>query len=209
MEFAEVIRRRRMVRHFSDRPLTPEVIERILASALRAPSAGFVQGWAFLALTEQSDRDRFWAFTPNQTPHFPTLRDAPLVVVPLANRDAYVEHYAKPDRGGLIETGWPAPYWFIDAGMAALLMLLTSVDEGLGACFLWLVPPVAEFGTEGSTEAHLDAFRAEFGVPAEYTPVVGIAIGYRASDLPPQAPVYSERRRGVDDVFHRGQWGGR
>jgi hypothetical protein len=32
------------------------------------------------------------------------------------------------------ESHWPVPYWDIDAGMAALLMLLTAVD-GLGACF--------------------------------------------------------------------------
>ncbi|MFI5882111.1 nitroreductase family protein [Streptomyces sp. NPDC051554] len=49
MEFSEVVRRRPMIRHYSDRSLTPEVTERILASALRAPSAGFFQGWAFLA----------------------------------------------------------------------------------------------------------------------------------------------------------------
>ena len=45
MEFSEVIRRRRMVRHYSGRPLAPEVIERVLASALRAPAAGFAPGW--------------------------------------------------------------------------------------------------------------------------------------------------------------------
>lgn len=44
MEFSEVIRRRRMIRHYSSRPLAPEVIERVLANALRAPSAGFAQG---------------------------------------------------------------------------------------------------------------------------------------------------------------------
>jgi nitroreductase len=58
MEFSEVVRRRRMVRHYSGRPLSPEVIERVLTSALRAPSAGFSQGWAFLALTDAADRGR-------------------------------------------------------------------------------------------------------------------------------------------------------
>jgi nitroreductase len=43
VEFSEVIRRRRMIRHYSSRPLDPEVIERVLANALRAPSAGFAQ----------------------------------------------------------------------------------------------------------------------------------------------------------------------
>lgn len=56
MEYSEVIRRRRMIRHYTDQALAPEVVERVLASALRAPSAGFSQGWAFLALTDPADR---------------------------------------------------------------------------------------------------------------------------------------------------------
>lgn len=62
MEFSEAVRRRRMIRHHSDKPLRPEAVERVLASALRAPSAGFSQGWAFLALTDPADRARFRPF---------------------------------------------------------------------------------------------------------------------------------------------------
>jgi hypothetical protein len=45
MQFSEVVRRRRMVRQYSGRPLSPEVIERVLTSALGArrrvsPGAG-------------------------------------------------------------------------------------------------------------------------------------------------------------------------
>ena len=44
MEFREVVRKRRMVRHFTDEPVAPEVIERMLALARHPPSAGFTQG---------------------------------------------------------------------------------------------------------------------------------------------------------------------
>ena len=64
MEFAEVVRRRRMVRDYDpDRPVPPEVRERLLEHAIRAPSAGFSQGWAFLVLESPEERDRFWAAT--------------------------------------------------------------------------------------------------------------------------------------------------
>ncbi|MQA27358.1 MAG: nitroreductase family protein, partial [Micromonosporaceae bacterium] len=44
MECQDVIRRRRMVRNYvSDRPVPPEVVDRILDNAVRAPSAGFSQ----------------------------------------------------------------------------------------------------------------------------------------------------------------------
>jgi nitroreductase len=44
VDFQEVMRRRKMTRSYEDQPLPDEVVERILANALRAPSAGFSQG---------------------------------------------------------------------------------------------------------------------------------------------------------------------
>ena len=53
MEFDEVVRRRRMIRRYDpDRPLAPELVDKIVQHGLRAPSAGFSQGWSFLVLTE-------------------------------------------------------------------------------------------------------------------------------------------------------------
>lgn len=197
VEFSEVVRRRRMVRHYSSRPLAPEVIERVLGNALRAPSAGFAQGWAFLVLTDPADRARFWPFVPDRVENTPTMQDAPLVVVTLSHKDTYLDHYAKPgapwpDRS---ESHWAAPYWDIDTGMAALLMLLTAVDEQLGACFFGIMPD------------NIEPFRAEFGVPGDYHPIGAVTVGYRADDLPPQGSRFKEKRRDAIEVIHRGQWG--
>ena len=61
MEFAEVVRARRMVRTYDPgRPVPPDVLLRALHTALRAPSAGFTQGWDFLVLVEPADRELFW-----------------------------------------------------------------------------------------------------------------------------------------------------
>ena len=59
MEFPEVVRRRHMVRQFTDEPVAPESLDRILRNAVRGPSAGFSQGQAFLVLTGE-DLKRFW-----------------------------------------------------------------------------------------------------------------------------------------------------
>ncbi|MEV8372744.1 nitroreductase family protein [Kribbella sp. NPDC056861] len=209
MEFSEVIRRRRMVREFADRPLEPELVERILASALRAPSAGFAQGWGFLVLTEPEDLARFWPFVPNQTRHTPRMQNAPLVVVPMAHKASYLARYAEPDKSwqDRAEAKWPAPYWYVDTGMATLMMLLSAVDEGLGAFLFWLMPQAREGRPDSEIPAHIERFRTEFGVPEEYQPVGAIAIGYRAEDLPPQKATVADRRRRPEDVIHRGQWG--
>jgi nitroreductase len=58
MEFREVVRRRRMVRKFSDEPIDRAVIERIAAIAQRAPIAGFSQGQRLVVVTDPQLRRR-------------------------------------------------------------------------------------------------------------------------------------------------------
>ena len=56
MDFAEVVRRRRMVRNYSEEPVDRVVVERIVETARRAPSAGFSQGTYFVVVTDQATR---------------------------------------------------------------------------------------------------------------------------------------------------------
>jgi nitroreductase len=204
MEFRDVVRTRRMVRDYDpDRPVPAEVRDRLLEHAIRAPSAGFSQGWAFLVLETAEERERFWAATaptptrPDGAPDgwLTRMRRAPLLVVPLSHKAAYLDRYAEPDKGWTDrdESRWPVPYWHVDTGMASLLVLLTAVDEGLGACFFGIPPE------------RTDGFRAAFGVPAAYTPVGCISVGYPGSE-DQRSPSLRRGRRGTADVVHRGRW---
>ncbi|MGI9093542.1 MAG: nitroreductase family protein [Mycobacteriales bacterium] len=199
VEFQTVVDKRRMVRNFDPgRQVPAEILDRILANALHSPSAGFSQGWAFLVLADDADRRRFWALMTEGEDGTDSwlagLMNAPLLVVPLSHRNAYLDRYAQPDKGWTDrdEARWPVPYWHIDTGMASLLMLLTAVDEGLGACFFGIPP------------ARIAPFRSAYGVPAEFTPIGTLAIGYRAPDRP--SPSLARGRRGVDEVVHHGRW---
>jgi nitroreductase len=201
MEFREVVRRRRMVRNYDpDRPVPAEVVDRLLAHAVHAPSAGFSQGWAFLVLAEPADRERFWTAStpPRQAPDtwLTGMRRAPLIVTVHSHKDAYLDRYAEPDKGWTDrdEARWPVPYWHIDAGFAALMVLLTAVDEGLGACFFGIPPQ------------RTDAYRQAFGVPPAYTPIGAITVGYPAKDR--RSPSLRRGRRPMGDVVHRGRWTG-
>lgn len=198
MEFQEVLRRRRMVRNYDpDRPVPAEIRERLLANALRAPSAGFSQGWAFLVLETPEERGRYWAATVTSAEPDAWLRGmqrAPLIIVPLSHKQAYLDRYAAADKGWTERDGtrWPVPYWYVDTGFAALLMLLTAVDEGLGACFF------------GVPVERTEALRSAFGVPVEYTPIGCISVGYRAPDR--RSPSLRRGHRPADEVVHRGSW---
>jgi nitroreductase len=196
MEFQDVIRRRRMVRAFEDRALAPAVVDRLLTNATRAPSAGFSQGWAFLALEGHDDTQRFWHAIAHGSPPHERVYNAPLIVVCLSHKQAYLDRYAKPDKGWTDrdETRWPAPYWHIDTGFAALLMLLTAVDEGLGGLFFGIVPD------------RIDAFRTAFAVPADYHPIGAVAVGYAVHNERPSGSPVTRRRRPLADVVHRGRW---
>jgi nitroreductase len=76
-----------MVRTFEERPLDPEVVNRILRTANRAPSAGFTQGYAFLVFENEGTRDFWEAAFAGAEPRGPALglMRAPLVIVPLAS----------------------------------------------------------------------------------------------------------------------------
>ena len=52
MELQETLKRRRMIRSFRPDPVDPDVLDRILATCVHAPSAGFSQGTELLVLTE-------------------------------------------------------------------------------------------------------------------------------------------------------------
>ena len=200
MEFRDVVRRRRMIRNYDpDRPVPAEVRERLLEHAIRAPSAGFSQGWGFLVLEERDDLDRFWDVAAPKTDVWQKwltdMRKAPLIVVPHSNKDVYLDRYAEADKGwsDRDEARWPVPYWDIDTGFASLLMLLTVVDEGLGACFFGIPPET------------MDGYREAFGVPSSYTPIGAITVGYRADEGIVGSP-RKRARRPVDEVVHRGRW---
>lgn len=196
MEFQDVVKRRRMVRHYvPDRRIPPEVVDTIVANGLRGPSAGFSQGFGFLVLDEPADIDRFRsAATPEQNKQnwFSATFEAPLVIVACSNKDAYLDRYAQPDKGftDRSDAWWTAPYWDIDTGFASLLMLLTAVDQGLGACFF------------GVPHTRVDALRGAFGIPPQFRPIGAITIGY--ADEPPRD--LKSRRKPLDDVVHRGRW---
>jgi nitroreductase len=203
MEFADVIRRRRMIRAFTTEPLAEGTADRLLQAAIRAPSAGFSQGFSFLALEGAEQCAPFWRLIFEQAEHagdagmhrtVEAMSQAPLVIVPMASKDVYLNRYAEPDKGWTDrdEARWPVPYWYIDTGFAALLVLLAAVDSGLGAVFFG--PP--EFAD----------FRAEFGVPEEWTPIGAIAVGHFDPAANPVRPVFARHRKPFADLVHRGRW---
>ena len=200
MELSEAVRRRRMVRSFGPRPVDPEVVDRIVQAALRAPSAGNTQATSFVVL-EGDDTARLWDATlpaeRRATFRWPGLLDAPVVVVALVEPGAYPRRYAEDDKAttglGAGVDAWPVPYWWVDGGMAVQTLLLGATDAGLGALFYGLFE-------------HEQAALAALGVPDGWRALGAVALGHPADD--PGPPGRSARRPGPPDStrVHRGGW---
>ncbi len=188
-----------MVRRFDEhRPVPGGVVRDLLALAVRAPSAGFSQGWDFVVLLDPLDREAFWAAAAEPGPPDAWLRGvsaAPALVLCLSHPDAYLDRYAEPDKGWTDRSPdrWPVPYWDTDTAMAAMILLLGAEDTGLGALF---------FGVPAGRH---DAVRGALDVPADRRIVGVVALGYEAGRTSGSAR--TRPRRGVDEVVHVGRFG--
>jgi nitroreductase len=200
MELTEVVRKRRMVRAYQpDRPVSRDQINSLLELAVRAPSAGFSQGWHFLVLDDEQSRESFWKATTDEDeppdPWLDGLKTAPALIICFSDKDTYLDRYAEPDKGWTDrdEAHWPVPYWHIDTGMAAMLILLGAVDAGLAACFFG-IPPDA-----------LPTVRDTFSVPDRLTPIGVVSLGYAAPDR--RSPSLRRGRRAPAQVTSYGSFG--
>jgi nitroreductase len=199
MEFRDVVGRRRMIRRFDQRSVPRELIDRIADIGRRAPSAGFSQGLELLVLDTPQTVADFWVLTndpadgwdPDDVAAGPTV-----IVMPIPDAGRYTQRYSEPDKvafGMDREENWPVRFWDIDAAMAAMLMLLAAVDEGIGGWF---------FGITYGERALLD----RFGVPADLRPIGILGFGYRAEDESPTGSWVTRRRRPLGEQIHRNGW---
>jgi nitroreductase len=201
MEFRDVIKSRRMVRTFQSKPIPEDVLMRVLEVARHAPSAGFSQGFDFIVLKEPEELDWFYRTTNDPTDPDPFPGRIPesipaCIVLPFADKRAYLARYSQPDKiefGLDREESWPVPFWTVDASMAIMLILLSAVNEGLGAWYLGI-------------SAGQDEMLRTLGAPAECDFLGVIAIGYPSAEDKPRPTVFAKRRRPVDSMFHFGRW---
>ncbi len=204
MDWSEIVRSRRMVRDFTDEPVDAPALRTILDAARRTPSAGFTQGLDWIVLNGPDETKTFWDITlpavERAAFRWPGLLRAPVIVLPMADRNAYVDRYAEPDKAhsGLGEGAdrWPVPYWDVDAAMAAMALLYGVVDAGLGALFFGIF----------RNEADL---LADLGVPVDVRPIGAIAIGHPTDagrSVKQEASPSRRPRRSLDAMTHQGRW---
>ncbi len=201
MDFIDVVKQRRMVRSFTDEPVAPEAIDRIIDFARRGPSAGFSQGVEFVVVTDETMREEI--AQPYETMHAKSghlnfVAQAPVQIVICANAAIYKARYREADkmraRKHISDDDlWRIPYWYTDAGCAMMLILLATVNEGLAAAFVG---------------GNIDRLRNLLEIPEEYTPIGIALVGHEAPDARRYGDVSADKRprRPLADIVHREKW---
>src|SRR4051812_42715752 len=203
MDFRELLKQRRMVRHYHPEPVPRETLERICRTVRRAPSGGFSQGPRLLVVTEAETRTAIakllredkWSAQGREP--WPSVAPAHLVV--LTREQDYHDRYNEPDKlaeTGGVEIDWPAPFWFVDAGAAMMLLLLAAIDEGLAA------------GVYGVTVPEMQAFKELLRIPDDVHVVAGVTVGKPRPDpnVSRASSRFSQLRRAPEEVVRWERW---
>jgi nitroreductase len=193
----DLLQQRRMVRHYTRERVSRDVLERIVVTVRRAPSAGFSQGQRLLVVDDPSllaklaEEDQLEGMEP-------WFASAAAHVIVLTREQDYHDRYTSPDKldatGSEIE--WPVPYWHVDAGAALMLVLLAAIEEGLAA------------GVYGIPLDDQPRIRELLHIPEELAIVAGITVGHGAPD-PQWSKATSratQRRRTLDELVHWNTW---
>ena len=160
MEFKQIVAERRSVRKFTERAVPREVVGRIVGAALSAPSSRNSRSTRFLIVDDPAVTARM-AGMRDYGAGF--LKGAPCAVVVL---------------GDTMKTD----LWRENASIAATVLQLACVDEGLASCWVHIDGrPRLKDAPDGESAA--DFLRGFLPVPEGCEPFCAIALGY--SDFTP------------------------
>jgi nitroreductase len=153
MDFSEVIKARRSVRHFNTSLAVDEQdVRALLLAAIEAPTAGNIQPWRFTVVRSREAREKLSSALRQRW-----ATAAPVVIVVSVDHRPCAARYGS--RGEYL-------YAIQDTAAAAENILLAAVDRGLASCWI------------GAFDEN--AVREALGIPEPITPVAILPVGHSA-----------------------------
>ena len=154
MDFNEVVKKRKMIREYQqDRQIPTDIINNILRNAHSSPSAGHTQVQEFIVVIDPITKRKLCQASLGQS----QVEDASVLIIVCSNTSRSVSRYGK--RGTEF-------YSVIDGAFASMIILLSAVNEGIGASFV------------GAFE--VNKVSKILGLPVHVKPIGIIALGYPA-----------------------------
>ncbi len=129
MTLLDIIRHRKSIRNFLDRPVEREKIMTCLEAARLAPSACNSQPWKFIAVDDRQLKDRLCraAFSGIYSINA-FCKTAPVIVVVISEKSRFIARIGELFRG--------TKYYLIDIGIACEHFILQAEDLDLGTCWI-------------------------------------------------------------------------
>ena len=109
----ELLRKRRSIRKFTAESIAPETIGTLVEAVLRAPSSRGINPWEFVLV---DDPEILIKLSQAKQHGSEFLKNAPLAIVVCAD-------------------GTKSDVWIEDCAIAAIIIQLTAVSQGLGSCW--------------------------------------------------------------------------
>ena len=156
--FYELVKNRRSIRKYEDRPIEQEKIDSILRSALMSPASKRTNGWEFIVV---DDRELLQKMSTCRELGSKFVADAPIAIVVCAS----------PEKSDV---------WFEDASIAALIIQLAAQDLGLGSCW---VQVYNRMHTE--TETAGEYIRGLLNIPENLEVLNIVTLGYKNEERKP------------------------
>ncbi len=151
--FIDLLRQRRSVRKFLDRPVEKEKIDLLIEGVLRAPSSKGINPWEFIVI---SDTDRLKQLSAAKIHGSAFLKNAPLALVVCADT-------SKTDA------------WIEDTSIASIIAHFLAADLGLGSC--WVQIRMRDYDKQISSQDYLEKV---LGLENNIAVEAIIGIGYSA-----------------------------
>ncbi len=151
----DLLRKRRSIRKFHDRPLSEEQVEILEEAILRTPSARNLRSWEFVMVDK---RDLLSKLAQVRGSSSAFIAGSSMAIVVMANEKT-------------------ADTWVEDASIAAIIAQMTSTSLGLGSC--WAHIRNRDHKPGKTAEEYVKEL---LGIPEPMRVVCIIAIGHPAED---------------------------
>ncbi len=166
--FLDLLKKRRSIRQFQNKPVEQDKIDALVEAMLRSPSSRSLNPWEFVVVTNPQTIGKLSQSKPHGASF---MRNAPLAVVVCADP-------AKCD------------VWIEDCSIATLILHLEAADLDLGSC--WIQIRKREHSPDQSAEAYVKNL---LGIGDEMVVEAIVAIGYskEEKDEHPHSSLLYER----------------
>lgn len=156
--FESLIKKRRSIREFSDKPLDSSQVEHILKAALMSPSSKNMKPLEFIAIEDKSILEKL---SYSKEKGSQAIGKCSLAIIVLGNPIL-------------------SDVWIEDASIATTMMLLQAEDLGLGTCWI----QIRERHTTSGISSE-DFIKDLFDLPMHLQVLSVLALGYKEKEKPP------------------------